>query len=63
MKFEKAQHQALEEESKLIGEQGAEFEFAADAIPGQEIRPSNRTTVFDAEAWQDKTEWETHLIG
>ena len=38
MKFEKAQHQALEEESKLIGEQGAEFEFAADAIPGQEIK-------------------------
>ena len=63
MKFEKAQHRALEEESKLVGEQDGEFEFETGELPGQALRPSNRSTVFDAAEWQDKTEWESHLIG
>ena len=59
LKFEKSQFKALEEESKM------EFEFPSDnAWPAKEPnRPTERSTMFNPEEWQDNTEWESHLIG
>ena len=59
LKMEKSQFKVLEEESKM------EFEFPTDNtwLAKEPNRPTERSTMFNPEEWQDNTEWESHLIG